>query len=139
MKIKINQLYSNVSFYCDNSQYYVGFCDTGINRLINSKSEYKLRYNALSYSFNNCLSDIIDSIVNDIKYHDITFFELEFKDIQLFKEKIINELEKFIPKFLGKRYIKKIEKEHNNYNTNDIDSDMILVLEIELYFNVKGV
>lgn len=138
MKIEINNFFSKVNFYCDNSQYYVGFCDTGINRLINSKSEYKLRYNALSYSFNNCLNDIINSVVNDIEYHDITFFELEFKDIQLFKEKIINELEKFIPKNLGKRYINKIEKEYNSYNVEDIDHDMILILEIELYFNVKG-
>lgn len=139
MKIKIDKLYSKVSFYCDNSQYYVGYANTGVSKLICDNSTYKLKYNALNFSFDNCLDDIIESIINDIECHDTTFFKLEFKDVKLFKNNLISELEKFIPKTLGKRYINKVEKEYNNYNINDVDSDIVLILEIELYFNVIGV
>lgn len=139
MKIEINNFFSRVNFYCENSQYYSGYANTGVNKLVNNVNNYKLKYNALNFSFNNCLDDIIDNIINDIEYHDTTFFKLEFKDIELFKNNLISELEKFIPKTLGKLYINKIEKKQSSYNVEDIDHDMILVLEIELYFNVKEV
>ena len=141
MKIKIDNLYSKVNFYCENSQYYQGFCNAGISRLIDNKhGTYRLRYNALNYSFDNCLDGIVNNIIDDIYYHDKTFFELEFKDsLNLFKDKLIDKLEKFTIKTLTKRYINKVEKEYNKYNEGDIEHDMILVLEIKLYFDVKGI